>query len=125
MINSILLYIGSGIVILWGAAHLVFTGGVVKGFKLKSVDDRRVLTMEWITEGLALCFIGALVAIETFVAGPATPGAVVVSWGSAAMLVVMAVVSLFTGARVKFIAYRLCPPIFLAAALLFFLGGLL
>lgn len=125
MLGYVLLYVGSGLLVLWGVAHLVFTGGVVKGFKLKSIDDRRVLTMEWITEGLALCFIGTLVAVETYVMGPGGPGALVVYWGSAVMLVVMAVVSLFTGFRVAFIPYRLCPPIFLTAALLFFLGGLL
>jgi hypothetical protein len=81
--------------------------------------------MEWIMEGLALCFIGILVAALTLVAGPNDPGSVVAYWGSAAMLVVMAIVSLLTGARVNFIVYRLCPPIFLAAAVLFVLGAVL
>jgi hypothetical protein len=125
MINNALLFIGSSLLVVWGAAHLIFTKTVVGGFKFKSKDDRLVLTMEWIMEGLALCFIGILVAALTLIAGPKDPGSVVAFWGSAAMLVVMAIVSLFTGARVNFIAYRLCPPIFLAAAALFVLGALL
>ena len=125
MINSVLLLIGSLLLIIWGTAHLVFTKGVVKGFKLKSVDDRRVLTMEWIMEGLTLCFMGILVAVVTGIVGRQDPGSVIIYFASAAMLVVMAIVSLFTGARVAFLPYRLCPPIFLTAALLFILGALL
>ncbi len=124
MINQVLVFIGALIVILWGIAHLIFTKSVVTGFKLKSIDDTRVVTMEWIMEGLTLCFIGALALGVTMAAGADDPISHVVYEISAVMLVVMAVVSLFTGARVSFIAYQLCPVIFLTAAILFFFGVL-
>jgi hypothetical protein len=42
---------------------------------------------------------------------------------SAAMLLVLAVVSAATGARVDFIMYRLCVPIFTLSAVLILVGG--
>ena len=40
-------------------------------------------------------------------------------------LLVLAVVSLFTGFKVKFLPYKLCPVIFTVSALLIIAGGLL
>jgi hypothetical protein len=57
MTNDILLYAGAGVIFLWGAAHVARTRGVVAGFGELSPDNRRIITME----GLALCFVGALV----------------------------------------------------------------
>jgi hypothetical protein len=125
MLNTVLLYVGSFILILWGGAHLVFTKPVVDGFKLKSKDLKRVFLMEWIMEGLALCFIGVLVGVVTLLEGVGNPASVIVYGASIGMLVLMAIVSAFTGARVAFIVYRLCPVIFLASALLFLFGGVL
>jgi hypothetical protein len=125
MLSDIMLFAGSILVLFWGIAHIVKTGEVVSGFALKSLDDRRVLTMEWIAEGLTLCFLGLLVIAVTLIGGAGNAVAVVVYRISAIMLVAMAVLSLFTGARVGFVAYKLCPVIFLSAAVLFFLGSVL
>jgi hypothetical protein len=38
------------------------------------------------------------------------------------MLVVMAIISLFTGFKINFLPYRLCPIIFTGSAILIFLG---
>lgn len=125
MSGDILLYIGSFIIVFWGLAHIVMTKKIVDDFKLKSIDDKRVLTMEWIAEGLTLCFIGVLVVVVTVLGGSGSPATTVVYRTSAVMLVLMAILSLFTGARNPAIPYKLCPPIFMTVAALYFLGSLL
>ena len=60
MLNQILLYLGALLPLGWGIAHLSPTKAVVAGFGEISIDNRRIITMEWITEGVALIFLGAL-----------------------------------------------------------------
>ena len=67
MINQVLAYIGAGFVAFWGIAHLFPTKNVVADFGDISEDNRNIITMEWIVEGVALIFIGALVATVTVV----------------------------------------------------------
>jgi hypothetical protein len=125
MANDILLYIGSIAIILWGIAHIVFTKGVVSGFNPISKDNKLVITMEWIAEGLTLIFIGLLVLLITVLEGTDNSVSIFTYRASAVMLIVMAILSLFTGARIPFIPYKLCPPIFTTAAILFIAGSFL
>ncbi len=69
MISDILLYVGAGVITLWGIAHIIPTKSVVNGFGQISQDNRRIITMEWIAEGLTLCFIGLLVLFVTLWGG--------------------------------------------------------
>jgi len=115
-VSDVLLYLAAAALGGWGGAHLVKTGPVMAGFEPMPTDHRRVFTMEWITEGLILLFIAALAV--TIAAGEPTSTGRVVLWISVVMLNVMSAVSLGTGARVDFIAYRLCPVIFTGASLL-------
>jgi hypothetical protein len=55
--------------------------------------------MEWIAEGLTLCFIGLLVLLVTVWEGPLNPVSLSVYRISAVMLLVMAGLTLLTGAR--------------------------
>ena len=105
-----------------GHRHLFSTRNVVKDFGDISPDNKRIITMEWIIEGLALIFAGALVLVVTFAGDPVSVTARMVYRITAVFLLAMAVVSLLTGARVKFIAFRLCPIIFTASAVLILLG---
>ncbi|KPL13214.1 hypothetical protein AMJ74_05630 [candidate division WOR_3 bacterium SM1_77] len=109
MVNVVLLYLGSVIIIIWGIAHLVPTGSIVKGFGEISRDNRLIITMDWIAEGLTLCFIGLLVLFVTVFAGSASPGAKIVYRLSFAMLVVLSVLSFFTGARTSVLPMKICP----------------
>ena len=115
-----LLYIGSIIIILWGIAHLVPTRGVVKGFGAISEDNRRIITMEWLAEGLTLIFIGILVLIVTSQASDGNAAARWVVMASAAMLLVMAVLTQMTGARTSVVAIKICPWVKTMVAILFF-----
>ena len=92
-----LLYAGAALPLLWGAAHLFPTGSIVRGFGDISTDNRRIIAMEWIVEGVALVFIGALAAAVTRI-DPRSRAAAAVYLGSAACLVVLAV-AIGLGAR--------------------------
>lgn len=120
-----LLLVGSACVAAWGTMHIVKTGPVIAGFEPLTDDNRYVLRMEWIVEGVALVFVAALVAVVTLSQGPAAPGSALVYWMSAVFLLVMAGVSLFTGARASPLPYKLCAPIFTASAALIVAGALL
>ncbi len=118
----ILLYAASVITAAWGIAHVLATKGVVAGFGELTTDNRRIITMEWIVEGVALVSIGTLVAAVTVVerTGPAASAAYAVAIGT---LVVLAVVSVFTGFRIAFLPFRLCPFVFGLSAVLIGLGA--
>jgi hypothetical protein len=103
-----MLYAAAAIITLWGIAHIVPTKSVVAGFEPLSTDNRRILTMEWVAEGLALCFIGTLTFLVTVTAGPAG-AARVVYWVSAGMLLVLALWTSMTGARTSIVFFRICP----------------
>ncbi len=122
MIHMILLYAGAALPLAWGLAHLFPTGAVVRGFGDIGGDNRHIITMEWLLEGVALMFIGILVATVTFIA-PADVIAKAVYLLSINCLLAFALVSLFTGFNVAFLPFRLCPFIFVSAAVLIFLGG--
>ena len=122
--DLILLYLGSGLTLIWGVAHLFPTKSVVQGFGEISIDNRRIITMEWITEGLALIFIGVLVATVTVI-DPSNVVSTAVYFISVIMLLAMALLSLFTGFKVRFLPFKLCPFIFTASAVLIMIGGLI
>jgi len=122
--DLILLYLGSGLTLIWGVAHLFPTKSVVQGFGEISIDNRRIITMEWITEGLALIFIGVLVAAVTVI-DPSNAVSTAIYFISVIMLLVMALLSLFTGFKVRFLPFKLCPFIFTASAVLILIGGLI
>lgn len=120
--NVIVLLASVALTGLWGVAHLFATKGVVAGFGDITADNRHIITMEWIVEGVALVSIAAFVAVATVIETDAT-----VSSGVYAVAIVtlvgLAVVSLFTGYRVAFLPFKLCPYIFSASAALIAWGA--
>jgi hypothetical protein len=124
MINLVMLYLGAALTAVWGIAHLFPTGSVVRGFGTISADNQRIITMEWIVEGVSLIFIGSLVASVTFIDHVSMVSKAVFLL-SAIGLFVLASISLFTGFKVNFLPFKLCPFIFTASALLILTGGLL
>jgi hypothetical protein len=87
MTNQIGLYIGAALTLLWGIAHLLPTKSVVQGFGEISVDNRRIISMEWLIQGVAM-------------------------------------VSLFTGFKVRLLPFKLCPVIFSVSATLILAGSI-
>lgn len=124
MIQLVFLYLGAGLTSLWGVAHLFPTKSVVEGFGEITLDNRRIITMEWIVEGIALIFIGLLVAMVTFI-DPVSSVSKAVYGLSIIGLVALAIVSVFTGYKINFIPFKLCPFIFTGSAAMICVGGLL
>ena len=112
MIKKILIILGSLLIIIWGTAHLLPTSSVVNGFGNISIDNIRIIQMEWINEGLTLIFIGLLVSLVTIFGNTVTITKKIVYITSAIMLFSMAILSLFTGFKIDFIPFKVCPIIF-------------
>ncbi len=124
MLNQVLLYAGSALIAFWGVAHLFPTRSVVAGFGEISVDNKRIITMEWIVEGIALIFIGSINAIVTAIDRTSSIS-LVIYLSSAVVLIGLALVSFRTGFKISFLAFKLCPVIFITSAVLIILGALL
>lgn len=121
MNGAVLLYLGAALVFAWGVSHLIPMRNVVRGFGELSADNRRIIIMEWIVEGVDLIFIGVLVAWVTYLDRISVVSQAVY-WISFGMLNVLSVVSAFTGARNSFVAFKLCPYIFTGSSLLIVAG---
>ena len=121
MTGNFLFYLSSLLLIAWGVAHLFPTKNVVKGFGDISLDNQRVITMEWINEGATLIFIGVLTTAVTLI-DPTNLIARTVYWLAIIMLNALSIISLFTGFRVNFLPYRLCPIIFTGSSILILAG---
>ena len=124
MTQLFLLYLAAAFSSLWGIAHLFPTKSVVEGFGQITLDNRRIITMEWIVEGVSLIFIGLLVTVVTFI-DPVSAVSKAVYALSIGGLVALAIVSIFTGYKINFIPFKLCPFIFIGSAAMIFVGGLL
>lgn len=106
----------------WGIAHLFPTTSVVKGFGNISTDNVNIITMEWITEGFVLIFIGFLVSTVAILSESPNKVAKAVYLITFIMLVAMSVLSIFTGFKVDFLPFKLCPVIFITSGLLIMQG---
>ena len=121
MKGHILIIIGAAITIIWGVAHLFPTKSVVKGFGDISTDNKNIIAMEWIVEGVSLIFVSIGVLGVNFIdAASSTTAFVFIA--SAIVLIVLALVSLFTGFKVNFLVYKICPLLFTTSAILILAG---
>ncbi|MFC2126001.1 hypothetical protein ACFLU5_14455 [Bacteroidota bacterium] len=116
-----LFYIAGILTLLWGIAHLFPTAGVVEDFGDISSDNKLIITMEWIIEGLALIFLGILTIVVTKTDTESKLSTNVYLLITT-MLFSLAILSLFTGFRVDFLPFKLCPVIFSASAILMIVG---
>jgi len=124
-VSGILIAAGGAIALAWGVAHIVPVKAVVRSFEPLGADQRRILTMEWVAEGLALAFLGILILVLDGAGGRAEPAGRLALSLAAAFLLVMALWTRLTGARTSIIPIKLCPYIKTAAAALVGAGLLL
>jgi hypothetical protein len=125
MFGTFLLYLGAAILFVWGVAHMLPTRNVVAGFGPLSEDNRINITMEWVAEGLALAFVGALAVLVTAAGGANEPVGKDVLWAIVSFCVVMGAWTLVIGRRSSILPIRLCPLVLAVAAGLLALGNLL
>jgi len=50
MLNTIFLYIGSGLIFLWGIIHLLPINWVLKDFENAAKENLRIVLMGWLQE---------------------------------------------------------------------------
>jgi hypothetical protein len=122
MLSTVLLTVGSVVPVLWGAAHIFPTKSIVAGFGQLSPDNKRILTMEWVAEGLTLIFAGALPGLA-LLRGDAACAVGFVVPAAAVMLLIMAGWSALTGARTSILPMRLCPVVKTIAAVCLIVGS--
>ncbi len=116
-----ILYIAGILPLLWGIAHLIPTAGVIEDFGDISDDNRLIITMEWIIEGAALIFLGVLTIVITWTDMESILAKRIYRL-VIAMLFSLAVISLFTGFRVDFLPFKVCPVLFSLSAILIIIG---
>ena len=124
MVDTVMLYLGAAILFIWGVAHMLPTRNVVAGFGPLSEDNRINITMEWVAEGLALAFVGALAALVTALGGASDPIGKVVLWAIVGFCVLMGAWTFIAGRSSSILPIRLCPLVLAVAAVLLVLGSL-
>ena len=120
--SPVLLYSASAILFVWGIAHIVPTPAIVRSFGKVSADNRKIILMEWVSEGLAMVFIGILVAAVEY-RGGVDPVSPLVFKLCAGMVFVMALWTLFTGARNSILPIKICPIVKTVCATLTWIGA--
>lgn len=121
--STVFAYLASAILIVWGSAHLVPTLAVAASFGEISADNRRILMMEWIAEGITHIWIGILVILATALEGVDDATVELVCVVAAGVLVVLALLTLFTGARTGVAWFRVCPVVLTSVAVLLVLAA--
>src|SRR5512142_218503 len=94
---ALLAYVASALLIAWGTAHLAPTRAVAESFGAISLDNRRILVMEWVAEGITHISIGVLVILVTAVDGSKDATSQLVYVVSAFVLVILAALTAATG----------------------------
>jgi hypothetical protein len=121
---EVLAYIASALIAVWGIAHSLSTKRVVAGFAPMTVDNRRVLTQEWLAESFTMWGMAAVVVAVT-IAGPGTQVAAFVYCVVAGLLVALAVLTALTGARTPIVWFRVCPVLLATSAVLLLVASVL
>jgi len=122
-IRKMLIYLGGVLTIIWGIAHIFPLNNVVRGFGNISIDNIRIIQMEWLTEAFSLIFIGLLVIVVTRIVSPGSSIRRSVYILTFIMLIALSVLSLFTGFKIDFLPYKLCPLIFTTSGILILQGA--
>ena len=108
MLNRVLLYSAAAFLLFWGVAHLFPTKSVVKGFGDISLDNKKIIAMEWIIEGVFLIFIAALISVVTYMDNRSSISKMIY-WLCFIVLNVLSGISLLTGFKIRFLPFKLCP----------------
>ena len=116
-VNDALAYVAAALVALWGVAHVIPTRQVLAGFEPITADNRRVILQEWLAEAFTMWGVAAVVVVATVM----VEGHDVTIWVyrvAAGLLVALALLTGFTGARTPVIWFRICPVLLTVSAAL-------
>ena len=116
--DDVLAYLAAGLVAAWGVAHAIPTRQVVAGFGPITTDNRLVITQEWLAEALTMWGVAAAIVVTTAVGGPDLAATVWLYRVAAGLLVAIAALTAFTGARTHVIWFKICPVLLSTSAAL-------
>jgi hypothetical protein len=116
--SEILAYVAAGMVFLWGVSHIMPTRQVVAGFGEIGDDNRYIITMEWVAEGLSFMFVGVLLAVVTWSSAVPESAEDLVYRVVPGFLLAIGVWTAMTGARTGVIWFRMCPVVMTVASAL-------
>lgn len=102
-------YIAAGIVFLWGVSHIIPTRQVVAGFGDISRDNRFIITMEWVAEGLSFMFVAMLIVAVTWSGKTPETAEDLVYRVVVGFLLAIGAWTAMTGARTGVIWFKMCP----------------
>ena len=122
--SEALAYVAAGIVLLWGISHIIPTREVVAGFGDISTDNRHIITMEWVAEGLSFIFVAGLVAVVTLSSVVMEPAKDLVYRVIPAFLLTIGVWTAMTGARTNVIWFKMCPVVMVISSALLLAASL-
>jgi hypothetical protein len=94
---------------MWGVSHIIPTREVVAGFGDISTDNRHIITMEWVAEGLSFIFVAVLIVVVTWSSAALEPAEDLVYRVIPGFLLTIGVWTAMTGARTKVIWFKMCP----------------
>lgn len=105
--SDVLAYVAAGLIGTWGIAHAIPTRQVVAGFEPITLDNRRVITQEWLAEAFTMWGLALLLALTASGSSGATADRIYL--GVAGLLVALAVLTALTGGRTPVIWFKICP----------------
>ncbi len=106
---DVLALIAAGLVFLWGVSHIIPTRQVVAGFGDISEDNRLIITMEWVAEGLSFIFVAALIVAVTWSGDTPEAAEDLVYRVASGFLIAIGAWTAMTGARTGVIWFKACP----------------
>jgi hypothetical protein len=115
--STALAYIAAAVIAIWGLAHVIPTRRVVAGFGAITTNNGRIITQEWLAEGIMMCGIAAFVIAVTAAAGTSDVR-VWVYRVAAGLLVAVGVLTALTGARTPVVWFKVCPAVMAVGAAL-------
>ena len=119
--KKILLYTSGILILFWGITHFPPTAITVRDFGDITFNNKLIITMEWIVEGLTLLFLGILIIAVTKIDAESKLARAVYLLITG-MLFSLAILSILTRFRIDFLPFKLCPVIFSTSAVLILVG---
>lgn len=107
IVDDILLLIGAGTITVWGVVYIILVWKDMRLFTGISDFARRVLLLQWVSQGLAMVFMGVIVWLCVSIGGTENAFVHILCWAIAVFLFVFALIGL--AARLQLLALRLSP----------------
>jgi hypothetical protein len=120
-----LAHVAAGIVFLWGVSHVIPTRQVVGGFGEITRDNRLIITMEWVAEGLTFMFVAVLIVAVTWSGQTPEAAEDLVYRLSTGFLLAIGAWTAMTGARTGVIWFKMCPVVMSVTSALLIAASLL